>query len=59
MYILFKFITIEYKVILEENRPPGRSRSKWEDNIQMDLQETGASVEGFIQLKIRTSGVLF
>jgi hypothetical protein len=38
VYILFKFISIEYKVILEENRPPGRPRSKWEDNIQMDLQ---------------------
>jgi len=58
-YSLFKFITIEYKVNLEENRPPGRSMSKWEDNIHMDLQELGAGVEGFIQLKIRTSGALF
>jgi hypothetical protein len=25
----------------EENRPLGRPRSRWEDNIKMDLQEVG------------------
>jgi len=25
----------------EEKRPLGRSRSRWEDNIKMDLQEVG------------------
>ena len=25
----------------EERRPPGRPRCRWEDNIEMDLQEAG------------------
>ena len=25
----------------EGNRPPGKPRHKWEDNIKMDLQEVG------------------
>jgi hypothetical protein len=58
-YILLKFISIEYIVIFEENRPPGRPRSKWEGNIQMGLQEIGAGADGLIQFKIRINGGLF
>ena len=28
-------------VMLEEKRPLGRLRHRWEDNIKMDLQEVG------------------
>jgi len=33
-----------YRVLVgkpEGKRPPGRPRSRWEDNIKMDLQEVG------------------
>jgi hypothetical protein len=33
-----------YRVMVEkpeENRPHGRNRHRWEDNIKMDLQEVG------------------
>jgi hypothetical protein len=36
----------------EEERPHGRSRCRWEDNIEMDLQEIGyESVDGLIWLR--------
>jgi hypothetical protein len=41
----------------EGKRPPGRPRSKWEDNIKMDLQEVGCGVwTGSSWLRIGTSG---
>jgi hypothetical protein len=36
-----------YRVLvgkLEEKRPLGRPRCRWEDNIKMDLQEVGCGV---------------
>jgi hypothetical protein len=41
-----------YKVLvrrLERNRPPGRSRHRWEDNIKMDLQEVGCGGMDWIE----------
>jgi len=35
---------VEYRVLVEKpegNRPLGRPRRRWEDNIKMDLQEVG------------------
>jgi len=29
----------------EENRPLGRTRRRWEDNIKLDLQEVGWGVD--------------
>jgi hypothetical protein len=44
---------------LEGKRPLRRPGRKWEDNIKMDLRETGFGVWiGFIWLSIRTSGRL-
>jgi hypothetical protein len=41
----------------EEKRPLGRPRRRWEDNIQMDLQEVGCTVwTGSSWLRIRTDG---
>jgi hypothetical protein len=37
----------------EGNRPLGRPRSRWEDNIKMDLQEVGVWIE-FSWLRIGT-----
>jgi hypothetical protein len=34
----------------EGKRPLGRSRRRWEDNIQMDLRETGIDGANWIQL---------
>ena len=34
----------------EENRPIGRSRCRWENNIRMDLQEVGCGGMGCIKL---------
>ena len=34
----------------EGKRPLGRPRRRWEDNIKMDLQETGCGVTDFIEL---------
>ena len=34
----------------ERNRPLGRSRRKWEDNIKMDLQEAGCGSMDWIEL---------
>jgi hypothetical protein len=34
----------EYKIVFEKsegNRPLGRHRRRWEDNIKMELRETG------------------
>jgi hypothetical protein len=44
----------------EGRRPLGRPRRRWEDNIKMDLWETGFGVWiGFIGLRIGTgSGLL-
>jgi hypothetical protein len=51
-----------YRVLvgrLEEMRPLGRPRSRWEDNIKMDLQEVGwGAWTGFIWLRIGTGGRL-
>jgi hypothetical protein len=35
---------------LEEIRPPGRPRRRWEDNIQTDLQEVRCGGMGWIEL---------
>jgi hypothetical protein len=41
----------------EGKRPFGRSRSRWEDNIKMDLQEVGwTGWTGLIWLRIGTGG---
>jgi hypothetical protein len=34
----------------ERKRPLGRPRSRWEDNIKMDLQEVGCGCMNWIQL---------
>jgi hypothetical protein len=42
-----------YKVLLgkpEGKRPLGRPRSRWEDNIKMDLQEVGCGGMEWIEL---------
>jgi len=37
----------------EGNRPLGRTRRRWEDNIKMDLQDVGwGAGTGFIWLRI-------
>jgi len=41
----------------EGKRPLGRPRRRWEDNIEMDLQELGGVVgTGWIWLRIGTGG---
>jgi hypothetical protein len=43
----------------EVRRPLGRPRRRWDDNIKMDLGETGfGDVDGFIWLRIGTGGGL-
>ena len=42
-----------YKVLMgkpEGKRPLGRPRSRWEDNIKMDLQEVGRGCGGWMEL---------
>jgi len=42
-----------YRILVgkpEENRPFGRLRRRWEDNIKMDLQEVGCGGVDWIQL---------
>jgi hypothetical protein len=34
----------------EGNRPPGRPRCRWEDNIEMDHQEVGGGEMDWIEL---------
>jgi len=34
----------------EENRPLGRPRHGWKDNIKMDLQEVGCGVMDWIEV---------
>jgi len=34
----------------EGKKPLGRPRSRWEDNIEMDLQEVGCGVMDYIKL---------
>ena len=34
----------------EGNRPLGRPRRRWEDNIKMDLQEMGCGIMDWIEL---------
>jgi hypothetical protein len=44
---------------LEENRPLGRPRRRWEDGIRKDLREIGSGVwSGFSWLRIGTVGGL-
>jgi hypothetical protein len=44
----------------EGKRPLGRTRSRWEDNIKMDLREIGIDRRtGFNWLKVGSSGGLF
>jgi len=49
-----------YKVLVgkpEGKRPLGRPRHRWEDIIEMDLQEVGCGVlTGLIWLRIGTGG---
>jgi len=41
----------------ERQRPLGRPRRRWEDNIKMDLQKAGRGAwTGFIWLRIGTCG---
>jgi hypothetical protein len=51
-----------YRVLVgkpEGNRPLGRPRRRWEDNIKMDIRETGwDGMDGLIGLKRGTSGGL-
>ena len=42
-----------YRVLVrkpEGNRPIGRHRRRWEDNIKMDFQEVGCGVMDWIEL---------
>ena len=42
-----------YRVLVgipEGNRPLGRSKRRWEDNIKMDLQEVGCGGMDWIEL---------
>jgi hypothetical protein len=42
-----------YRVLVgrsESKRPMGRPRSMWEDNIKLNLRETGIDGENWIQL---------
>jgi hypothetical protein len=42
-----------YRVLVgksDRNRPLGRPRRRWEDNINMDLQEVGCGVIDWIEL---------
>jgi hypothetical protein len=42
-----------YKVLVgrpEGKRPLGRPKHRWEDNIKMDIRETGVDVVKWIQL---------
>jgi len=44
---------------LEGNRPPGRHKRRWEDNMKMDIQGVGwGAMTGFIWLGIWTGGGL-
>jgi len=49
-----------YRVLVEKpvgKRPPGRPRHRWENNIEMDLQEVGWEVwTGLNWLRIGTRG---
>ena len=42
-----------YRVLVgkhEGNRPLGRPRRRWEDNIKMDIQEVGGGCEDWMEL---------
>jgi hypothetical protein len=42
-----------YRVLVgrpERNRPVGRPKRRWEDNITIDLRETGIDGENWIRL---------
>ena len=49
-----------YRVLVgkpEGKRPLGRPRRRWEDNIEMDLQEVGRGFEDWMELaQDRTDG---
>jgi hypothetical protein len=51
-----------YRILVgrpEGRRPLGRPRRRWEDNIEMDLQEVGwGAWSGLIWLRIGTGGWL-
>jgi hypothetical protein len=51
-----------YRILVgrpEGKRPPGRPRRRWEDNIKMDLRDTGMDGTNWIQLaQDRSSGGL-
>jgi hypothetical protein len=42
----------------EGNRPLGRPRCRWVDNIKMDLERDGVEWTGLIWLRIKCSGEL-
>ena len=55
--ITSNFVTILFHVKPEEKRPLGIHRSRWEDNIKIDLQEVGGGAwTGLIWLRIGTGG---
>ena len=47
--ILFFIINTSYSCVIGE-RPLGRRRHRWEDNIKMDLQEVGGSRGDWMEL---------
>jgi hypothetical protein len=50
-----------YRVLVgkpEIERPLGRPRRRWKDNIKMSLKKDGMSWIGFIRLRVETSGAL-
>jgi hypothetical protein len=53
---------VAYRILVgrpEGRRPLGRPKRRWEDNIEMDLQEVGwGAWNGLIWLRIGTGGGL-
>jgi hypothetical protein len=48
-----------YRILVgkhKEKKPLGRSRSKWEDNIKMDLQEVGWGMDSIVLAQNRVGG---
>ena len=48
--ILWQFRNKNNLADIRRKRPLGRSRSRWEDNIKMDLQEVGCRGVDWIEL---------
>ena len=50
MMIMIIMMMIIIIIMPEENKPLGRARRRWVDNIKMDLQEVGCGVVDWIEL---------